>query len=359
MKEFEYRFSSRKLPSGKYQLILAYKDGMKWRQKTRTCELAKETKSAALKKEMLDAVKSTARLDASRQDMTLLEFTDFWLSMRKDISINTAVAYRCRITALHALKDKKIREIEPVDILGEFAQMGNFAQATQQLAKSTLTNIFKAAVLYKVIASSPMTSVEIRTREQEKGTRLRTFTDEELKAAFSAFDHRPDYKIIVMICAYTGCRIAEALALTWQDIDFHAATVSIHRQWNRLSAKDASLHGFRPLKTKNGIRTIPIPPVLLSALAKYRAVSIRYIDGRLTGIKNRTIIGNEIRNRLPGHSAHDFRHTYATRLIAAGSDIQTVAALLGDTVAAVSDTYLHYTDAMRQRAAASIRSLFG
>lgn len=359
MKEFDYRFSSRKLPSGKYQLILAYKDGPQWKQKTRTCDLAKETKSAALKKEMLDAARSAVRLDVSRREMTVLEFADFWLSMRKDIAVNTAVSYRCRIDALRTLRGKKISEVEPADILEAFAWMDNASQATRQTTKSVLTSLFKAAVVYKTIEASPMDGVMIHARKQETVKRIRTFSDEELRGALCAFEGRPDYTIIVMICAYTGCRISEALALTWQNIDFPAAAVSIHRQWGRLTAAKKSPYGFRPLKTKNGMRTVPIPPVLLSALAKYRACSVRYFDGRLTGIKRSMTICSEIRRRLPGHSAHDFRHTYATRLIAAGSDIQTVAALLGDTVVAVSHTYLHYTDAMRRRAARSIRILFG
>lgn len=56
---------------------------------------------------------------------------------------------------------------------------------------------------------------------------------------------------------------------------------------------------------------------------------------------------------------HDFRHTYATRLLSSGMDIKTVASLLGDTVATVERVYIHYADEMRAKAAEDINRIFG
>ena len=56
---------------------------------------------------------------------------------------------------------------------------------------------------------------------------------------------------------------------------------------------------------------------------------------------------------------HDFRHTYATRLLSSGMDIKTVASLLGDTISTVERVYIHYTDEMREKAADDINKIFG
>ena len=53
------------------------------------------------------------------------------------------------------------------------------------------------------------------------------------------------------------------------------------------------------------------------------------------------------------------RHTYATRLLYNGVDVQTVAALLGDTVEIVISTYIHYVDEMRKNASESVSRIFG
>lgn len=61
---------------------------------------------------------------------------------------------------------------------------------------------------------------------------------------------------------------------------------------------------------------------------------------------------------FPDHTMHDFRHTYATRLLSSGMDIKTVASLLGDTVATVERVYIHYTDEIRAKAAEDINRIF-
>lgn len=65
------------------------------------------------------------------------------------------------------------------------------------------------------------------------------------------------------------------------------------------------------------------------------------------------------RKILPNHTMHDFRHTYATRLLSSGMDIKTVASLLGDTISTVERVYIHYTDEMREKAADDINKIFG
>ena len=57
-------------------------------------------------------------------------------------------------------------------------------------------------------------------------------------------------------------------------------------------------------------------------------------------------------------SPHCLRHTYATHLLAKGMDIRTVAALLGDNVKTVINTYIHYSDDMRTAAANDIEKIF-
>ncbi|MDQ0204366.1 hypothetical protein [Pectinatus haikarae] len=45
-------------------------------------------------------------------------------------------------------------------------------------------------------------------------------------------------------------------------------------------------------------------------------------------------------------------------MIANGVDVQTVAALLGDKVKTVLNTYVHYTDEMRAKAKDDINRIF-
>ena len=56
---------------------------------------------------------------------------------------------------------------------------------------------------------------------------------------------------------------------------------------------------------------------------------------------------------IPDVRFHDLRHTYAVNALRAGDDIKTVSESLGHASAAfTADTYLHFTDSMRQASAA-------
>lgn len=117
--------------------------------------------------------------------------------------------------------------------------------------------------------------------------------------------------------------------------------------------------GVKRMKTSNSRRTVPIPPTLRRALMEYRNLRVLYCHGRLTRYQRSNYLNYVLQRILPDHTMHDFRHTYATRLLSSGMDIKTVTSLLGDTVATVERVYIHYTDEMRAKAAEDINRIFG
>lgn len=116
-------------------------------------------------------------------------------------------------------------------------------------------------------------------------------------------------------------------------------------------------YGFSQPKSRNSIRTIPMPEILVDELIWH----IGKGNERLFPFKtNRSSPLNRVIQRyLPDKSIHSFRHTYATTLLANGVDIQTVASLLGDNVNTVMNTYIHYCDEMRRKASKHITNIFG
>ena len=54
------------------------------------------------------------------------------------------------------------------------------------------------------------------------------FSREDLTVIFEKFNKEHDFYIPLMIMYHTGCRIGEALALHWRDIDMDTNTIYIH-----------------------------------------------------------------------------------------------------------------------------------
>ena len=139
------------------------------------------------------------------------------------------------------------------------------------------------------------------------------------------------------------------------DIDLDNAIIDVNKQF---AYSGESTYMIRNLKTKNSYRKIPIPPILIDILLEYKnTTSGLYLFNNPTG--GTGAVSVMIKRYLPNTSIHDLRHTYATRLLANGVDIKTVASLLGDTVDTVINTYIHYTDEMRLKAHDSVSKIFG
>ena len=68
-----------------------------------------------------------------------------------------------------------------------------------------------------------------------------------------------------MLLYWTGMRIGELLALTYEDIDLEKRIISISKSYQRLNGKDV----ITPPKTPKSNRKITIPPFLAEELKEY------------------------------------------------------------------------------------------
>jgi integrase len=122
---------------------------------------------------------------------------------------------------------------------------------------------------------------------------------------------------LVELLAYSGCRIAEAGALTWADVNFDSGTLTI----------TGGEHGTKNDET----RTIPMNDALHTLLSRLRDERQPQPSDRisLTG-KAKTCLGTACRRlSYPLFTHHDFRHFFATTCIESGVDIPTVSRWLG------------------------------
>ena len=122
---------------------------------------------------------------------------------------------------------------------------------------------------------------------------------------------------LVELLAYSGCRIAEAGALTWADVDFDRGTLTI-------------TGGERGTKNHDQ-RTIPMTDALRALLLRLRDERQQKPSDRIspTG-KAKTCLTTACRRlNYPLFTHHDFRHFFATTCIESGVDIPTVSRWLG------------------------------
>lgn len=189
---------------------------------------------------------------------------------------------------------------------------------------------------------------------------LNVLTDFELKALLVRARKELQFAnyLQIAICAKTGVRVSEMLGLTTDCIDLEHQEITINKQWGVKRPNSRASSGFVPCKTYRSNRTIPIPRSLADDIALHLQIFRTNIDKRLFTRQSSGHLSCIVR-AYAGHGIHCLRHTYATRLLSAGTDIKTVAALLGDSVETVLKTYISYTEDMRAKARSDIQQLFG
>jgi integrase len=349
----QYNFTIRKKDGG-FQIIVSYKDGYKWKQKSKQ-GFATQRDAKLYGQEIVDNLKKTitSPLDDSLKNITLIEFFDIFISEHINATKNTLITYKNALNVVDALKDKKLSTITTQDILHQFNH-SVYAVATINLAYRVLNMLFNYAISpYKVVRENPCKPIKpLKQRDVKK---VSVITADELQRLDELEDSNYLYYVLFMVARYTGARYGEIIAITWNDIDFTNKTISINKQWVALGNNQFD---YSFTKSTNGIRTIPIPPALLVILTKYKNVCTT--DRLFNFRRSNTTTPNRILQKyIPEKSMHAFRHTYATTLLANNVDVKTVASLLGDTVDTVIHNYIHYTDEMRLKAAESVANIFG
>lgn len=358
MRDLEYNFTYRKKDKG-YQIILSYKDNKgRWRQKSRQGFETKKLAKAAGDK-LLDEAKEKALnvVDESMKDITLRQvFELFLLENNAVLEYNTRALYTQALQAFIKIADIPVVEITHSDIIDSMSPM-KYAVSTKKLYLSKVGRVFRYAIdTLEIVTANPVAKVPKEKDKRQKKTQVisaddfKTLLDTVRQKNYTAY-------VKIAIAGYAGLRYGEIVGLTWDNVDLKDGMISVTAQ---LSALGKNKYTIKPTKSMNGYRDIPIPKELSQILHEYKHASVLRIDRRLfTDKTSRALCVDKLIARIcQGSSIHSLRHTYATRLLANGVDVKTVAALLGDTVETVMNTYVHYSDEMREKAKKDIDRIF-
>lgn len=152
-----------------------------------------------------------------------------------------------------------------------------------------------------------------------KSTQLRIFSHTEEQLLFQYLTSDMDYTGFgILICMFTGIRIGELCALTWEDISLEANTIRIHRTMQRIQTPE------EPTKTKSliaesksqcSIREIPIAKTLRSFLELYQDENGYVLTGKVDRFIEPRILLNRYKVILEAcgisnANFHTLRHPY-------------------------------------------------
>lgn len=366
----DYNITYREKDKG-IQYIISYKNELgKWKQKSKQgFQTKRDAKKAALEAvdKLKEELKYNLKINTDYKDMTLKEFIPEFIEHKKlYVTANTINQFYITFEAFSALNDMKLTDITNFDIQKCVDKMvkKNQAYSTLKTRVGYLNSFFNTLINeFNILVDNPIKNIKYPTNK--KNNDLIILNEHEINDILNKLDGTR-YYLIVKLASTCGLRIGEILGLTWDSIDFQNNKIKINKQWKIVSSYKENgkrdIMGFGDLKTKNSNRIVPIPPTTLKDLKEYYNSTAISIDGRLfpfaTNRSFQKVLNVKLKNTGYKISIHDFRHYYATKLIASGIDFKTAAKLLGHDVEMTMKIYSHVNDDMFSKANNLIQNIF-
>jgi len=318
-------------------------------------------------------------LDVLSQRDSFAAWADDWLRLKEKEGITCRQMDNYRRAAKHwkeNLQDYEIGQVRADDIercLVALADQG-LSQRTINLYRSTIRQIMRRAV-GRVIPANPEAQVELSAVGRKEEQR-RALTAEEQQWIWDT-PHRAQPVAVIMMLS--GLRRGELAALTWNDVDLKARTITVNKVIEYDSNGVPSLRHVT--KSAAGMRTVDIPQRLAdymsglprdnllvihsahggvmteSAWAKLWRSYMRTLNEKygvrtpadLERMKSGRPGPKKLDMTIPHITMHWLRHTFCTLLYLAGVDVVQACAQMGH--ADVSTTLRIYThlDAIHKR----------
>jgi integrase len=199
------------------------------------------------------------------------DYAQQWIDRRsRRVRANTAACYRGMIKHTNeAFGSKPLPKITRADVERMLHQLDDKgrSQRTISLALFVVKAILADALEDGMISRNVAAKIEPFGKS---ATERRPLTRSDLAKLQTHLNR--DRLSAVWMMTLAGLRRSEVLALTWQDIDMVAGTLSITKavvpdDGGRRSAPT-------PPKTRRGTRTLPLPPDMLSSLRKLRKAQL-------------------------------------------------------------------------------------
>ena len=322
---------------------------------------------------------------------TFGEYLENWFINVRVYEVESSTYLRNEQTINYHIKDSSLYNAQMVNIDSELCQ-SLINKLSEKYSRSTISKVyvllnmcFNYAFTKEHIGENPMMKVKmpkessLTTKKKEakwlSSSDVEKFVQEaervntrefriKGKVGERVYGVNAYYAILII---YTGLRIGELMALTWEDIDFKNKTLNVNKSRAKGKIDGKTTLYIKDPKSESGTRIIPLSDRAIYALQKIKEYSTELklnSDNNLivANTSSESNITRTVKSMLfragcetEKCGLHALRHTFGSLLLEKGVDLKTISYLLGHSdITVTANIYLHIT---REKAINSIEVL--
>ncbi len=314
--------------------------------------------------------KSDSYIDADEQ--TFQEFSEKFVKLKElaGKEHKTIQFYNSLLERINPIiGDRRLSSITSNDIEDLFIKIGEPGQnktTGDKLSPKTILEhlrlisaIYNTAIMRELVSKNPTIGVDKPKIVHKKAN---YFQPSELHKIHEALENEPlKWKLMTLLLMYTGCRRAEIVGLSWENVNFAENVININRTILYSAEKGIYESTTKTLESNRSLK-LPLEAVELLRKQKelqdekkanqgkrwkYTSYVFTQEDGSPMHPDSITFWLSKFskRNCLPHINPHAFRHTMASILIYKGVDIANVSKYLGhSSIRTTLNTYTHIID---------------
>ena len=322
------------------------------------------------------------------QKQTFGEYLENWFKNIRVYEVESSTYLRNEQSINYHIKDSILYNAQMVNVDPEMCQV-LINKLSEKYSRSTISKVyiilnlcFDYAFTKGHIGENPMTKVKMPKEaslvKKKKEAKWLSSDDVEKLVNEAERINTREFRIkgqigervygvnayYAILIIYTGLRIGELMALTWDDIDFKNKTLSVNKSRAKGKIDGKTTLYIKDPKSESGTRIIPLSDRAIYALDQIKeysnnlnlnkdnnlVVANTNSESNITRTVKRMLFRAGCETESCG--LHALRHTFGSLLLEKGVDLKTISYLLGHSdITVTANIYVHVS---REKAINSI-----
>ncbi|WP_338231006.1 site-specific integrase [Lactiplantibacillus paraxiangfangensis] len=299
-------------------------------------------------------------VDLSLTDTTFKGYFDEWAATYRLPNIVKSTARWYSVTSNEIEKHFGLTDIRDITRRDYQTFINKYGKHKAKGSVKKLHSLIRACVqnaAYEDVIPKDFTKGIILTYNKSRTRKVDYLNMDELHklVTYLLNDLTPRYtsRYMILTALYTGARLGEIMALTWDDINFNFKTITINKAWAYENGG-----GFKPTKNESSNRVIRVNNEFLKIIKELKVNNSKMVFMNHIGtIPSSSAVNKTLRKALKdldinreGFHFHSLRHSHVAFLLANNVDLYVISKRLGHSeMGTTSNIYAYLIEEYKAR----------